>query len=638
MKGHSGTPGTPGTPGPRNILTLANILLGLSVLVAAAFQPAASFRFERVVAPFSVLDDRGQPYAQPFLGGLDVPRPQFVDIDGDDDLDLFLQEYSNQLWFFENTGSAKAPAYTWRTDRYQDVEIGEWYRFVDLDADGDFDLVSELPFSLVRHYRNAGSRTEPRLQYVGPLKDAEGKDIFIDRQNIPAFVDIDCDQRLDFFVGRVEGTITRYETAQPGGDRFEFIQEQFEGIEIIGRGFAGSKDPASFGFDRLEAGSSDPARPSSRHGANALAFADFDGDKDFDLFWGDFFEAGMLLIENIGRTCSSPSFQVEPVQLPFALDTLTSGYNAPAPVDLDRDGDLDVLMGVLGGAFNPINTAADNFYHWERTSPDKLELRTRRFLNGIDLGSETQPALTDLDADGDLDLIVGTKIDPKAADSGRLAVFMNEGTKAAPRFRWTETLKLTDALHLAPALGDLDADGDPDLLVGTWNQGVLVFRNTGSAKAPVWTADPSATIQPARASFATPALADIDGDKDLDLFVGQASGAVVFYRNTGTARTPRFELVSERIDDLRPGRRTSPALVDVDADGRLDLVVGREEPGAAIYRHAGSVAMPKFVEMTDVTLALPAMATPAFGDLDADGRVDLLAGTYSGGVVFLRRR
>jgi uncharacterized protein (DUF2141 family) len=592
------------------------------VALSALAQPAPSFRFQREVAPFPVLDDTGRPYAQPFLGGLDVPRPQFVDIDADGDLDLFLQEYSNQLWFFENTGSAKAPAYTWRTDRFQDADIGEWYRFVDLDADGDFDLVSELPFSLIRHYRNVGSKTEPKLQYVGPLKDAEGKDIFIDRQNIPAFVDIDCDDRLDFFVGRVEGTIARYEAERPAGDRFEFIQERFENIEIIGRG---SLDPAT-------------SNGTSRHGANAFAFADFDGDKDFDLFWGDFFEAGMLLLENIGRTCSSPSFQVEPVQLPFAIDTLTSGYNSPAPVDLDRDGDLDVLMGVLGGAFNPISTAADNFYYWERTAADKLELRTRRFLDGIDLGSEAQPALVDLDADGDLDLVVGTKIDSKAADAGRLAVFRNEGTKAAPRFRLAETLKPADALHLAPAFGDLDADGDPDLLIGTWNQGILFFRNTGSAKAPVWTADPGATIQPPRASFATPVLADIDGDKDLDLFAGQASGAMLFYRNTGTAKSPRFELVSDRLDDLRPGRRTSPALVDVDGDGRLDLVVGREEPGAAIYRNAGSAASPKFVEIKDVTLPLPTMATPVFGDLDGDGRLDLLAGTYSGGVVFLRRR
>ena len=135
------------------------------------------------------------------------------------------------------------------------------------------------------------------------------------------------------------------------------------------------------------------SRPSMRHGANALAFADFDGDRDQDLFWGDFFEPGMLLIENIGRTCSTPSFQVDPVPLPYASSLRTSGYNAPSALDLDFDGDLDFLMGVLGGAFNPVTTAADNFYHWERTAPDRFELRTKRFLDTIDLELRTHPEL-----------------------------------------------------------------------------------------------------------------------------------------------------------------------------------------------------------------------------------------------------
>ena len=103
--------------------------------------------FARAVTPFPVTDEAGRPFAVPFLGGLDVPRPQFADIDGDGDHDLFLQEFRNEIWFFENTGKAAAPKYEWRTDRYQDLDVGEWYRFVDLDADGDLDLLAEKPFS-----------------------------------------------------------------------------------------------------------------------------------------------------------------------------------------------------------------------------------------------------------------------------------------------------------------------------------------------------------------------------------------------------------------------------------------------------------------------------------------------------------
>ncbi len=543
------------------------------------------------MAPFPLADATGRAFALPFLGGFDVPRPQFVDIDADGDLDLFVQEYSNTLAFFENTGTAARPAYAWRSDKYQNLDVGEWYRFIDLDADGRVDLVSEEPFSHVRFYRNIGSRTQPAFESAGQLLDADGQPVFFDRQNIPTFVDLDCDKRIDLFVGRVDGTVARLEAEQPGSVKFGLIEERFEGIEIVAR--------IGFGM------------PPTMHGANALAFADYDADGDADLFWGDFFEAGVLLIENIGRTCSTPSFQVEPVLLP--LDAIrTSGYNAPAPIDLDGDGDLDFLMGVLGGAFNPIATAADNFFYWERSAKDRFELRTKRFLDGLDLGNDTVPAFVDLDADGDLDLVVGNKIDPAAGDSGRLTFFTNEGTRTAPRFRWTSSLPMADAYHLAPAFGDLDGDGDQDLLLGTWNKDVLFYRNQGTAREARWVLDEAASIKPPRVSQATPVLGDIDGDRDLDLFIGQANGAVVFYRNDGTPKAPRFVLVSDALDGIKVGRRSAPTLVDMDDDGRLDLVIGREDRGAVAYRNAGRATSPTFVPVETFTLALPPMSSPRF--------------------------
>ena len=604
----------------RSILTLAVLIAAASVVGVSQERGLRGLTFTRVVAPFAVASPDGREHALPFLGGLDVPRPQFVDIDGDKDLDLFVQEYSNALMFFENTGSPGAPRYEWRSDRYENLEIGEWYRFVDLDADGLIDLLSELPFSHIRHYRNTGTAAKPQFTLLGPLRDDQDEPLFLDRQNIPAIVDLDCDGRLDLFVGRVEGTVTRYEAEQPRSPRFSFIEDHWEGIEIIGTIGGGA-----FGVG------------TARHGANALAFADFERDGDLDLFWGDFFEPGILLIENIGRTCSTPSFDVQPVLLPNATSIRTSGYNAPAPVDLDVDGDVDFLMGVLGGAFNPVGTSADNFYHWERAADGGFNLRTKRFLDGVDLGSETSLAVVDLDADGDLDLVVGGKIDPVKGDAGRLTVLHNEGTAKAPRYRQGDSLPFNSAYHLAPAFGDLDGDGDADLLLGTWNQDILYYTNAGSAKAPAWTLDEARTIKPQRASHATPTLGDLDGDGDLDLVMGQSSGTLLFFRNTGSRTTPRFEFVPDALEGIRPGRRTAPALVDVDGDGRLDLVVGRESAaGAVAYRQTGSKSSPKFEEDTTFALALPSLATPRFADLDGDGVVDIMSGTASGGLVFYR--
>ena len=577
---------------------------------------AAAGEWERVIAPFAVLDADGSEFAHPFLGGLDVPRPQFVDIDGDGDLDLFVQERSNDIMHFENTGTATAANYVWRSDKYRDIDIGEWYRFVDMDGDGDHDLIAERPYSYIRLYHNTGSATAPRFEIAGDtLLDATGTPIFADRQNIANAADIDCNGLMDLFLGRVDGTITRYEeTRQVDGSapRFRFVTDRFEGIEIV----------AAFG---------------SMHGANSMYFADADEDGDLDLFWGDFFEAGVLFIQNQG-TCPNPNLRGTPVPLQRAdgETILTSGYNVPVLVDIDDDGDLDLFLGIIGGAFNPNTTASDNFHYYERTAAG-LELRTTRFLDGIDAGSESTVALADIDGDGDLDMLVGNKIDHTARQRARMYLFRNDGSATDPRFRLADTLDLAASYHHAPALGDLNGDGALDMLLGTWNDGVLFFTNDGTLQEPSWTQDTSRTVRLTRGSNTTPALVDIDGDGDLDLFVGEASGTLNFYRNTGGPLNPVFELVSDEFDAIDVGRRSHPAFVDLDGDGDYDMVVGREEGGGVVFRNEGTAAEPRFVEDDSLILPLPPLGSPVFADLDGDGRPELLSGNLSGGVFYFRR-
>ncbi|MEO7671877.1 MAG: VCBS repeat-containing protein [Longimicrobiales bacterium] len=582
---------------------------------ASTTSPARSpLTFERVVSPFPVIDEHGTPYDLPFLGGLDVPRPQFTDIDGDGDYDLFLQEYTDQLWFFENTGTPKIAKYEWRSNRYQDISIGEWFRFHDIDGDGDPDLISEKPFSYISVHRNIGTARVPQFSASDSLRASDGTALFMDRQNIPAFADVDCDGKVDFFVGRVEGTVTHYEAIAPGSISFEWQGDQYQDIVVVGQ------------IDSV----------GTRHGANALALADFEGDGDIDLFWGDYFERGALLIENISSTCGSPTY-VHQVPLPW-MDSRTSGYNVPAPVDLDHDGDLDFLMGVLGGAFNPFLTATNNFYYWERTAPKAFTFRTSRFLNGIDIGSESAPAIVDIDGDGDFDIVIGNKLEPSVSQSGRLHVMLNEGTRTAPRYRMTDTLALAVAFHQKPAFGDLDGDGDQDMLLGTWNQDVLYFRNEGTRTSARFVQDTSRTIHPNRVTNAVPALADLDADGDLDLLIGEANGEVNYFRNDGTTRDARFVSVSDKLDDIDVGRSSSPAVVDIDGDGLPDLVVGRESSGVAAFHNVGTKSAPRFVEYPAFTLQLPPMATPTFADIDGDGTPDLISGGASGGLLFFKGR
>lgn len=573
----------------------------------APTRPGAQAPYTRAITPFTVTDENGSPYALPFTGGFDVPRPQFVDIDGDGDFDLFVQERSNELMFFENTGTAARASFVWRTDKYQNLDIGEWNRFVDLDRDGDTDLLAEQPFSYIRYYENQGSKQSAVFKLAADsLRDANGTAIFADRQNIPNLTDLDCDNQLDLFLGRVEGTLTRYE--QTGGPRFAFVTDRFEGIEIV-------------------------AQIGSLHGANTMYWADYDKDGDQDLIWGDFFESGVLIIPNVGSGCASPNLRVDPQPLLVnGAKLTTSGYNVPALIDIDSDGDLDMFIGVLGGAYNPNQTASDNFYFLERAGTE-YQLRSTRYLSTIDVGSESVPAFADLNGDGLLDMLVGNKLDPKHNDRARLYYFRNTGSASAPAFALTDTLDAAVAFHYAPALGDIDSDGDADLLLGTWNEGVHVYRNEGGKQEPRFVRDTAATIRFERGSNFTPALADIDADGDLDLLVGEASGELNLVRNTGSATSPQFKVESEAYQAVDVGRRSHPALADLDGDGDLDLLNGNENSGAVYFRNDGSAREPRFVK-AEMQIALPPHAAPVFVDLNGDGKLELVAGSLSGGLAY----
>jgi hypothetical protein len=245
------------------------------------------------------------------------------------------------------------------------------------------------------------------------------------------------------------------------------------------------------------------------------------------------------------------------------------------------------------------------------------------------------PAFADLDADGDLDLLVGELY-------GAMKYFENTGTAVNPQFAApvVNPFGLDSTYYLAfPAFADLDNDGDQDLLVGEFYGTMKYFENTGTADNPQFAAPVQNPfgLSPTL-NHIIPALADLDNDGDFDILAGGYFGILLYYENGGTAENPAFAA-----GQLNPfGLNTtyilsSPTFADLDNDGDLDLLVGEYYGNMQYFKNMGTAVSPAF----DAPMANPFnlepvyyMAFPAFADLDNDGDHDLLVGEYYGGMKY----
>ncbi|MBS4036335.1 MAG: T9SS type A sorting domain-containing protein [Ignavibacterium sp.] len=590
------------------------IILLLIISLLISFSTIHSQQFQRNINQPEVTGFKGV-YNSPFSGGFNNIEHQFFDIDNDGDYDFFFLNSDGTFGWFENTGSKFNPEFNLSVDTIPGLFFSDWFYFVDIDNDGDFDLFTGNSEN-IRFLRNAGNVNVPLFAIEqDTLKDDNGLPIFSEFGSNPVYVDVDGDGDYDFLSGNSAGTVTFYENVGSTNHfNFRFITNFWQDILIIG----GLDDP--------------------RHGSSSFDFIDLDSDGDHDLIWGDFFSRSLYLIENQG-TPFEPSMKLISNVYPINEDSIyTSGYNMPRFVDIDGDGDPDLFVSVL---YDPTVTQSLMYYENIGTSqlPNHVKI-TEDYIYSLDLGNNSHPVFIDIDSDGDPDMFIGSLNNP----IGTLHYFENEGSALNPVFVYKDTMfaGIEYPLSVLPAFGDLDGDGDYDLLIGKFDGKISVYRNDGNIFNPQFIyagelMDANQNVIDIGTS-SVPFLVDIENDGDLDLVIGAFNGRFSLYKNIGDAFNYSFELVQNYFSGLDIGDNSTPALFNFSGDGKLELFSGSRHGNIFYYENNGSTQLPEWSLNTNKFLDqnFGGYSSICFVDIDNDSDTDLMFGNVKGGLYFYR--
>lgn len=344
---------------------------------------------------------------------------------------------------------------------------------------------------------------------------------------------------------------------------------------------------------------------------------------------------GWLYFErlDLGRTPNILHFP-----LPGSGDTqiFVSEADIPAFDDIDEDGDLDILTFSSGGGY--VEYYRNQSIERGNTTP------------GLDFILETN--------------CWGGFYESGLTNSLELAEAPGECTGDEGGQELPDRVDFRHAGSTLLTL-DEDSDGDRDIILGDVSFAFLNMASNGGTRESAWMnaqdeAFPSYDISAELPIFPAAFYEDVDGDNIKDMLVSTNMGNngidhnnVWKYKNLGTDDNPDFQLEIENFlegEMLDMGTGARPAMIDHNADGLMDLVVGNfsfyEDFGLKntrlhLYENTGTSAEPAFTLVDDDFMQLNQFSSstfhlsPTFGDLDNDGDWDALVGEQNGRLFFV---
>lgn len=527
----------------------------------------------------------GTAYLFPGVGGMNNPQFSEVDYNNDGIMDLFVFDKTGDVPLtYINNGTANEVDYVFAPE-YASIfprTMKEWALLRDYNNDGVMDIFcySSTPgYAGIDLYKGTYDATDG-LSYELVLNHHNDVDllsfpnsngleleIYVNRDDLPSILDVDNDGDIDILTfSQVSGSkMEWYKNLSVemgyGVDSlyFDFVDECW-GLFIE----SGTSSDITVSDNENQCADLNgfTANTGIHVGSTSVCW-DNDGDGDMELIVGDITTNSLTYLNsNTVNDGASPWLDIKEDNFP-SYDTSVDIPLFPAPfiLDVNNDGRKDFIAAPndVGASLN--RNVVWMYENYASSGEGQFSFRQDDFLveNCVDLGQGSKPAFFDYNADGLMDVVVGTDgffVNLAEFDT-RLVLFKNIGTAMNPVYQiededWLGFSEYNDR-NLAPAFGDLDGDGDQDLLVGENGGSMFYVENEGGDGTPVFNQIIPAYLSIEGGQKCVPAIADLDKDGLADIITGVKQGRLSFFKNIGTVGTPNFNPdagMSPNIDGL----------------------------------------------------------------------------------------
>ena len=546
----------------------------------------------------SVIVDN-QLLSSPFCGGINSAQPAHADLNNDGKKDITIFDFNTTtLKTFINTGQVGQTVYTY-DPKYalHFPRVDTYLKLIDYNCDNIPDLITKRGSGFTLFKGKYNIQNELTFELYKELEHPAfpiPTGAYVASNDIPIVEDLDCDGDLDFASYNSFGkTIVYYKNLQVENNLPCDSVLIIEETNCFGKIVQNTY--RTHALNAVCKGTTGNAKK-LRHGSNCILSLDYDGDGILDLIGGNTAFTDAQLFIN-GGNCSNTLFTSQ--------DSL-----------FDADG------------------------------------------HQLEMNGSVAPFYFDIDNDNDNDLVFTPHLDnTSSANYNAMAVYINNGTNAAPNFQWINDSFFVDQIidigrNSHPALFDYDKDGKKDLFVGgqgyfntnsqSLESHISYFRNISTAGQVSFELITDDFLNLSAKSYLGlyPTFGDITGDGITDLVMGNDEGKIIIYENTAVTNNtiPNFNWLTDNYSNIDVGDNSFPLVYDFNGDNKTDLLVGCRIGTLWLYEDTSST---NIKELKRVDSAISGIrvghestffsnSVPYIGSIDSSNKEYLLVGTSDG--------